>query len=261
MATPNPPRPYLIAESNWKTVQETHYDLAVLPWGATEAHNYHLPYATDNLQNEAILAEAGRLAWQDGAKVAILPNIPFGSQGGQTDIPFCVNLDPSTQAKILKDIVLSLSRNGLRKIVVFNGHGGNCFKQILREFQGRYPDLFLSQIHWFSSLPGDGYFDAPGDHADERETSLMLAIAPHLVRPLQEAGDGRGRPLKLQAHREGQAWAPRAWSRATVDTGSGDPSAATAAKGHRYLADLARRVADYFVELAAADLDHLYEGE
>ena len=41
---------YLLAEANWKTVKETSYKVAVLPWGATEAHNYHLPYATDNYQ-------------------------------------------------------------------------------------------------------------------------------------------------------------------------------------------------------------------
>ena len=54
-------RPYLIAETNWKSVQETSYEVAVLPWGATEAHNYHLPYATDNLQNEGISAWRRRI--------------------------------------------------------------------------------------------------------------------------------------------------------------------------------------------------------
>src|SRR5687768_5877634 len=81
-------RPWIIAETNWKQVKETRYEVAVLPWGATEAHNWHLPYATDNLQNEALCAEAGRLALKGGAKVAILPNIPFGVQTGQLDIPF-----------------------------------------------------------------------------------------------------------------------------------------------------------------------------
>ena len=41
-------RPYILAETNWKAVKETKFELAVLPWGATEAHNYHLPYGTDN---------------------------------------------------------------------------------------------------------------------------------------------------------------------------------------------------------------------
>ena len=49
-------KPYLIAESTWKTVRETPYEVAVLPWGATEAHNYHLPYATDNIETVHIAA-------------------------------------------------------------------------------------------------------------------------------------------------------------------------------------------------------------
>ena len=47
-------RPYIIAENNWRDISSENFDLAVLPWGATEAHNYHLPYATDNIQLEAI---------------------------------------------------------------------------------------------------------------------------------------------------------------------------------------------------------------
>jgi creatinine amidohydrolase len=60
------PRPWIIAETNWKHVKATPYEVALLPWGATEAHNWHLPYATDSLQNDAIAAEAGRIAWEQG---------------------------------------------------------------------------------------------------------------------------------------------------------------------------------------------------
>ena len=44
-----PNRPYILSELTWKTVRATRYEVAVLPWGATEAHNLHLPYATDNI--------------------------------------------------------------------------------------------------------------------------------------------------------------------------------------------------------------------
>ena len=44
------PRPWILAETSWKTVAATAYEVAVLPWGATEAHNYHLPYATDVME-------------------------------------------------------------------------------------------------------------------------------------------------------------------------------------------------------------------
>ena len=85
-------RPYILAETTWKTVREMAYDVAVLPWGATEAHNYHLPYGTDNVESDYIAAEAARLAWDAGARVVVLPIVPFGVQTGQLDIPFCLNL-------------------------------------------------------------------------------------------------------------------------------------------------------------------------
>ncbi|MGW8265602.1 MAG: creatininase family protein, partial [Longimicrobiales bacterium] len=57
-------RPYVLSETNWKTVRETEYEVAILPWGATEAHNFHLPYGTDTLEAEAVATEAARLAWE-----------------------------------------------------------------------------------------------------------------------------------------------------------------------------------------------------
>ena len=54
-------RPYILAETNWRAVRETDYDVAVLPWGATEAHNYHLPYSTDVVQCDEIAA--GSATW------------------------------------------------------------------------------------------------------------------------------------------------------------------------------------------------------
>ncbi len=252
-------RPWMIAETNWKQVQGCRYDVAVLPWGATEAHNYHLPYGTDNYQNEYIAAEAGRLAWAQGAKVAVLPNMPFGVQTGQLDIPFCINLNPSTQQLILHDIIASLAATGVRKFVLLNGHGGNDFRQMLRELQAKHASVFLSAVSWFQIDSGAALFTVPGDHADERETSMMLQLHPALVLPKAEWGDGRTYPSRLQAIREKWAWAQRAWTQATRDTGVGDPQHSTAEKGAAYLALLTERLAGFLVELAALDPGDLYQ--
>lgn len=253
------PRPWIIAETNWKHVHATKYEVAVLPMGATEAHNWHLPYGTDNLQNEAICAEAGRIAWKAGARVGTLPNIPFGVQTGQRDIPFCINMNPSTQLLLVNDVIGSLAGVGIPKLVVFNGHGGNDFKQMLRELQPRWPQVFLSEVFWPRLHDGGDIMDLPGDHADERETSLLLHLHPNLVLPKKHWGEGRNRLPKLQAIREKRAWAQREWSKATVDTGSGDPRRANKDKGRRYFEVLARRFAEYLIELAKADVGSLYE--
>ncbi|MDX1940876.1 MAG: creatininase family protein, partial [Saprospiraceae bacterium] len=121
-------RPYILAESNWKTVKDEHYELAVLPWGATEAHNYHLPYGTDIFEADSIAAESARIAWERGAKITVLPTIPFGVNTGQTDIKLDMNIYPSTQAAILNDVIEVLCRHHVYKLLILNSHGGNDFR-------------------------------------------------------------------------------------------------------------------------------------
>jgi creatinine amidohydrolase len=86
----------------------------------------------------------------------------------------------------------------------------------------------------------------------------MQHVAPDLVLPLDEAGRGRARIFRIQALREGWAWAPRDWKKVTDDTGVGDPKAASAAKGERFFHDVTQKVAGFLTELAAADLDDMY---
>jgi creatinine amidohydrolase len=241
-------RPWVIAETTWKIVKATRYDVAVLPWGATEAHNYHLPYATDNIQSESVAAEAARLAWDVGTRVAVLPCVPFGVNTGQLDIPLCLNLNPSTQALLLADIVHSLEVQGFTKLVIVNGHGGNDFKQMIRELQPT-TSVFLSTVNWYKIVDPKDYFVDLGDHAGELETSVMLHIAAPLVSPLSDAGDGAEKKSTLAAIREGWAWAPRKWTQVTADTGIGDPRAASAAKGEKYFTAVTTKLASYLVEL------------
>ena len=61
-------RPYVLAETTWSVVKDTPYEVAVLPWGAIEAHNLHLPYATDLIESDRIAAEAAGVAWEQGPR-------------------------------------------------------------------------------------------------------------------------------------------------------------------------------------------------
>jgi creatinine amidohydrolase len=251
-------RPYVLAESTWKTIDPTPYEVAVLPWGATEAHNYHLPYATDNIQSEQVAVRAAACAWDRGAKVIVLPTMPFGVNTTQLDIKLCLNMNPSTQAAVLADLLGSLESQGIHKLLILNGHGGNDFRQSIRELQPK-TRVFLSAINWYSCVDVRDFVDDAGDHAGEAETSAMLYLAPDLVRPLQEAGPGRARPSRLRGIRDGWAWAPRRWTQVTADTGIGNPAKATAEKGAAYVNAAVERIASFLVELAALRLDDLYE--
>ena len=124
-------RPYILAETNWANIKDSKFDLAVLPWGATEAHNYHLPYGTDVFESDYLAAESAKLASSKGAKVIVLPSIPFGVNTGQHDILLDINLNPSTQFAILQDVIDVLNRQGIYKLLIFNSHGGNDFKQMI----------------------------------------------------------------------------------------------------------------------------------
>jgi creatinine amidohydrolase len=253
-----PPRPYILHELTWKTVRDTRYEVAVLPWGATEAHNLHLPYSTDNVQVERIAALAAGQAWERGARVVVLPAVPFGVNTGQLDIPLCINLNPSTEALMLRDVATALAGQGIPKLVILNGHGGNDFRQMIRELQPAL-SLFLCTVNWYRVVDQKPFFSDLGDHAGELETSVMLHLAPELVRPLAEAGPGRARRFKIDGLHEGWAWAPRQWRQVTDDTGSGNPAAATAAKGRTYVEAVTEKIASFLVDLAQADTNEMYE--
>ncbi len=249
-------RPYVLAETNWKEVETTDYEVVVLPWGATEAHNFHLPYATDVIECDHIAAEAARLAWERDAKVVVLPTVPFGVNTGQIDVKLDINMNPSTQLAVLTDVCDVLEHQGIPKLVILNGHGANDFRQMVRELWPRY-EMFLCTLDWYRWIDAD-LFEEPGDHGGEMETSLIQHLAPGLMRPLSEAGDGHERVFKVEALRRGLAWTQRDWIEATVDTGVGDPAPATPEKGRRCFEGVTRRIADFLVELAAADPADLY---
>jgi creatinine amidohydrolase len=252
-------RPHLLHELTWRDVRGASFEIAVLPWGATEAHNFHLPYGTDTIQASEVAAAAAERAACDGAGVIVLPAIPFGVQTGQLDVPLCINLNPSTQAAILADITRSLELAGVTKLVILNGHGGNDFRALVRELQPR-TEVFLCVVDWWKVADGETYFDEPGDHAGELETSCMLHLAADLVRPLEEAGNGDERCFRVTGLREGWAWAPRVWTRISDDTGVGDPRAATAERGAAFLEEVTARLSRFLVELARTGVDDLYDG-
>jgi len=252
-------RPYILAETNWDALKDTKLDLAILPWGATEAHNFHLPYATDNIQADHMVAASAKLAWEKGSKVIVLPTIPFGVNTGQSDIYLDINLNPSTQLLILTDIVEVLNRQGINKLLIFNGHGGNNFKPLVRELGLKFPKMFISFCFFPGMLDKDNYFEEKGDHADEMETSLMLYLRPDLVLPKEKWGDGASKKFKIKAFSEGWAWAERKWSEISEDTGVGNPHKATKEKGELFFKDVTEKMGSFISELCEADLNDLYE--
>lgn len=252
-------RPYILAENNWKTVKEEQYQLAILPWGATEAHNYHLPYSTDNVEANAISAESARIAWEKGAKVIVLPVIPFGVNTGQFDVTLDINLNPSTQFAILNDVIETLNRQGIHKLIILNSHGGNDFRQMLRELGLKYPKMFLSEVNWYKVKDAATIFEDLGEHAGEVETSLMMYLKPEWILPLSEAGDGKAKKYRFNAMKEGWGWAERRWTQVTEDTGIGNPAKASVEKGEKFFKLLSSKIGEFLYEVAMTKKEDFYE--
>lgn len=252
-------RPYVLNSTNWSTVKKEKYQVAILPWGATEPHNLHLPYGTDTLQSADIAEGAAHIAWQNGARCMVLPAIPLGVQNpGQIELPFCLNTRPSTQKLIVEDILISLSSQSIDKLLIVNSHGGNDFKTIIRELQPQFPDVFIGVVDWFKLSECHAYFNEAGDHAGEMETSIMQYLYPGLV-DLNQAGDGASSGFALEALRSKLFWTPRNWAKVSVDTGIGNPQKATPQKGEQCFEYIINRIAEGLIELASTNPQDIYE--
>ncbi|MDD4424943.1 MAG: creatininase family protein [Mariniphaga sp.] len=252
-------RPYILEETNWKQITSQKYDVAILPWGATEPHNYHLPYGTDSLETARIAAEAAEKAWVREAKVMVLPTIPLGVQNpGQINLPFCLHTPPSTQLIILENIVRALYHQDIRKLIVMNGHGGNDFKPLIREILPKFPGMFIALNEWFKLVSNSEFFEEDGDHANEMETSIIMHYFPQLVLPLDQAGEGKAKKPNLLGLNNKTAWTPRQWDKVTDDTGVGNPKKATAEKGGKFLEKITSQIAEFIVELAKININDIY---
>lgn len=256
-------RPWKLAETNYGSVKEREYEVAVLPLGATEPHNLHLPYGIDTLEGEIIGEKLCEAAWQQGAKVMLLPTIPYGTQTNQRQFPFSMNVNPSTLGAVITDLVDSLVYQGILKIVLLNSHGGNDLKGLLRELYGKTPaKLFL--CNWYTVFR-DIYreiFEEPDDHAGEMETSFALAYLPELVARRPDgsltADEGRKAETQFEAVNRGWVSITRPWHLLTTNGGAGNPHAARAEKGHRMIEVLVERLAPFLVQLSQRAVDERF---
>ncbi|MGE3817922.1 MAG: creatininase family protein [Isosphaeraceae bacterium] len=249
-------RPWVLAETNYREVKSSApVEVAVLPLGATEPHNLHLPYGTDTYQVESIAERACGRAHERGARVVMLPPLPFGTETNQMGFPLAMNLNPSTVARVVTDLVASLAIHGVKKCVLLNGHGGNDLKWLLRELHLETPvHLFLCNWYKVAADRHREIFEDAGDHAGELETSLMMVLRPDLV-SLNQADQGAIAKSRFTAVVQGWVEITRPWHLLTTNSGAGDPRPATAEKGERLAEIVVDRLADFLVELAASPLD------
>jgi len=222
--------------------------VAVLPLGATEQHGPHLPLNVDSTLADGIVAAALPLLPAD-LPVLFLPTQQIGLSPEHARFPGTLTLSSETLIRLWSEIGAGVARSGVRKLVLFNAHGGHtgAMDIVARELRATH-GLIVYSVSWFNLPLGDAgaQFSADehrfGVHAGDMETSMMLALAPDQVAmdaardfgstSRQRAADyailGNGRSAKL-------GWAMEDYN---PDGAAGNAAAATAEKG-RALVDAA----------------------
>ncbi|MFV1965424.1 MAG: creatininase family protein [Pirellulaceae bacterium] len=255
--------PWNLVETTYTYTREHPYEVAVLPLGATEPHNLHLPYGMDVFEGTTMGERVCEAAHERGAKVVLLPTIPYGTETNLQAFPLAMNLNPSTLYAVVTDLIASLETSGIRKLVLLNSHGGNDMKPLLRELYGK-TRVHLFLCNWYSMILDkyDEIFDNRDDHAGEMETSFALAFLPHLVERSPDGGlaadEGSPTPMRFRALQEGWVSITRPWHLLTKQAGVGNPFAASAEKGHRLVALIVERLSEFLVELSNADVDERF---
>lgn len=247
--------PFDLTQINLSLARQIKYEVAVLPIGAIESHNLHLPYGQDFLHTIEIARRCVQRAWQETEKVLLLPGIPYGVDCNLMDFPLVMHVRQSTLDAMVRDLISSLLHHGIQKIVLFNGHGGNDFKPLIRQLQcEQKAHLFL--INWWQ-VGADRYdeiFNQPDDHAGEMETSVALYLFPQLVEQ-QKAATGQRRPFRFEALNQGWVYTSRRFVQLNDHSAVGDPSAASAQKGRRYVELVCQRLSQFLIELAKSEVD------
>ncbi len=251
-------RPWCLAGLTYKQVRDMSFEVAVLPIGATEPHGFHLPYGNDAFHCERIADRCCEAACEAGAKVALLPTIPYGVNSNTMGYPMAVHVPQSTLNTITTDIVKAMVHHGVHKFVIFNGHGGNDFRGLVRDLFGQV-DAFVCTVEWWklSADKAAELFEQVGDHADEVETSVALALYEELVH-MEDCGTGQVNPTRIDGLNRGYAWSTRAWHLLTPDTGVGDPRQATREKGEKLLEVIVARVGQLLKDLSDAEYDETF---
>ncbi|MFM9916473.1 MAG: creatininase family protein [Rhizobacter sp.] len=244
--------------------------VAVLPVSATEQHGPHLPLSTDAVINAGVLREAiARLPKAAASSALVLPPLAVGDSLEHSAFPGTVSIDSDALMGMWLSIGRSVARAGVRKLVIFNTHGGQKAHVDLVALRLRVEcRMLVVRAHGFGFGVPQGLFDADerahGIHGGAVETSLLLHLRPDLVRlsalkgfpSLGQQLVARGGPLGVEKP-IGFGWMTQDLN---PEGACGDATQASADKGAAVLDHMAEGLASLLREVVELPLETLRDG-
>ena len=183
------------------------------------------------------------------------PTLPIGNNVNFKAWPFACRISVRTLMCLLLDIIAALEADGVRKIVLVNGHGGNTatLEATLREHVDITPPdrrAFVCQLDGPASPQARAAIVHPSNHGGESEVSRMLYLHPDLVRTAQFQNQPFGTPQIPSLEKSG-AYYVRPWHRHVPLSAGGDTRQSTADKGRDLIESTADNLAQLLLELSA----------
>jgi creatinine amidohydrolase len=244
--------------------------VAMLPLGATEQHGPHLPLCVDQCLADAMVAEALKQL-PEASPVLVLPTQQVGYSPEHAQFAGTLTLPVETVIASWIALGEGVARAGLRKLLLFNTHGGQASLTdiVARELRVRC-SLIVYGCSWWNlplSPAASSAFSAEehrfGVHAGEIETALMLAIRPETVRmeraqdfPSTARGRAAGYPILGNGRSAKLGWAMQDYN---AQGAAGNAAAATPQRGQALLQAVGEQLALLLQEIVALPLDTLVE--
>lgn len=248
---------FLVEEMTGFQWKKREYDKAILAVGSLENHGDHLPFGTDSFVSYLLSKEVAERV----KGLMVLPPIWYGMSEHYKDFSLTISLRYETLTEIIRDILLSLHREGIYKVFIFNGHDGNSapIEVAARSVKVQHPEMKIAvQDAWWVTagelLPPDTFEVWSGlGHAGEGETSICLALFPHLVQ--MEHAKGRVPDLPPNADIK---WLFR---ELTPYGATGDPTKGTKEKGEAMRKVLVDAVVEFIEKLEAMNWKYEYKAD
>ncbi|HSA74869.1 MAG TPA: creatininase family protein [Candidatus Nitrosocosmicus sp.] len=256
---------YMLEDMNAVEVREhqNSKSIAFVLLGSCENHGDHLPFGSDfifpvnlvqSIIDDIVDSQSTLAAAEKRHNFLVLPAVPYGVSIHHLDYQMTISLRSSTMISLIEDLLNCLASNGIRRVIILNGHDGNIApaETASRNIKNEYPEMVIACLESWWTLVGQKNKDAFDvwnglGHGGEAETSAMLAVRPDLVdlslAPEQTIPNLPGEDIRIY------------WKfNELTNTGStGAPRSATIQKGEEIIKILTKVILDFLDKMDSTD--------